>query len=71
MVIQSSSPSQRENETKITYISTDHGNQVLTGLQSLRKKRQLFDVTLVAEGQKFKAHRVVLASCCDYFRYIL
>ncbi|CAG2187616.1 unnamed protein product [Mytilus edulis] len=68
MVIQSSSQLRREGETKVTYIATDHGNQILTGLQSLRKKRQLFDVTLVAEGQKFKAHRVVLASCCDYFR---
>ncbi|CAC5370605.1 KLHL26 [Mytilus coruscus] len=68
MVIQSSSQLRREGETKVTYVATEHGNQILTGLQSLRKKRQLFDVTLVAEGQKFKAHRVVLASCCDYFR---
>lgn len=67
MVIQSSS--RGDNKSTVTYVATEHGNQVLKGLQSLRKKRQLFDVTLVAEGQKFRAHRIVLASCCDYFRY--
>ena len=45
-----------------------HLGTLLSGLDSLRNKSLLFDVTLIVEGQRFGAHRVVLASCSDYFR---
>uniref|UniRef100_A0A2C9LAX0 BTB domain-containing protein n=1 Tax=Biomphalaria glabrata TaxID=6526 RepID=A0A2C9LAX0_BIOGL len=52
----------------VRFESTDHGKSVLAGLQHLREMQQLFDVILVAESREFPAHRVVLASCSDYFR---
>ncbi|KAJ8982131.1 hypothetical protein NQ317_002858 [Molorchus minor] len=45
-----------------------HENKILVGLNTLRKKEQLLDITLVVEGNIFKAHRAVLAACSDYFR---
>ncbi|KAK7474845.1 hypothetical protein BaRGS_00033917 [Batillaria attramentaria] len=47
---------------------SDHSTRLLAGLSYLRECGHLFDVTLVAGGQEFPAHRVVLASCSDYFR---
>ena len=44
-----------------------HSVRLLAGLRHLQECNQLFDVTLIAEGQEFPAHRVVLASCSDYF----
>ncbi|XP_059148869.1 kelch-like protein 9 [Physella acuta] len=55
-------------ENNVRFESTDHGKSVLAGLQHLREMQQLFDVILVAESREFPAHRVVLASCSDYFR---
>ncbi|ELU06015.1 hypothetical protein CAPTEDRAFT_208218 [Capitella teleta] len=48
--------------------ASGHSASVLTGLNALREKDQLFDVTLVADGQSFGAHRVALAASSDYFR---
>lgn len=45
-----------------------HTGTLLSGLNALRAEGLLLDVTLVAEGEAFQAHRVVLASCSDYFR---
>ncbi|XP_060063558.1 kelch-like protein 26 [Ylistrum balloti] len=53
---------------QVKFEATDHGDSVLAGLKHLRDKQQLFDVILTAQNQKFPAHRVVLASCCQYFR---
>ena len=46
-------------------LSTDY---VLRGLEVLRNERLLCDVHLVAEGEKFPAHRVVLAAASPYFQ---
>ena len=46
-------------------LSTDH---VLKGLDELRNQAVLCDVHLVAEGAKFPAHRVVLATASPYFQ---
>lgn len=46
----------------------EHGMKILQGLNKLKNDKILCDVTLIAEGQKFEAHRVVLVSCSDYFR---
>ncbi|XP_070001446.1 kelch-like protein 26 [Penaeus vannamei] len=45
-----------------------HTGALLYGLNTLRSKGLLLDVTLIAGGEAFQAHRVVLASCSDYFR---
>ena len=65
-------PSKRENRRQVyEWESSSHCGTVLTGLNRLRKKRLLFDVTLIVDGCRFEAHRVVLASCSEYFRYVL
>lgn len=60
------------NETNLcgasTFVSPSHTNTLLVGLNGLRNKGFLLDVTLKAGGQPFEAHRVVLASCSEYFR---
>ncbi|CAH1779042.1 unnamed protein product [Owenia fusiformis] len=45
-----------------------HERAVMKGLNALRDKKLLFDITLIAEGKEFKAHKAVLASCSEYFR---
>ncbi|KAK3908107.1 Kelch-like protein 26 [Frankliniella fusca] len=52
----------------VNFESPSHTGTLLSGLNTLRAKGFLLDVTLVADGQAFQAHRVVLASCSDYFR---
>ena len=37
-------------------------------MNELRKQGVLCDVTLVAEGVRFKVHKLVVASCSPYFR---
>ncbi|XP_063173489.1 kelch-like protein 21 [Candoia aspera] len=45
-----------------------HATAVLRGLAALRAERALLDVTLVAGGGEFGAHRAVLAAASGYFR---
>lgn len=46
----------------------EHGMKILQGLNKLKNDKILCDVTLIAEGHRFEAHRVILVSCSDYFR---
>ncbi|XP_054030035.1 kelch-like protein 32 isoform X1 [Dryobates pubescens] len=48
--------------------SRSHNDAVLAALNQQRSDGTLCDVTLVAEEQKFHAHKAVLAACSDYFR---
>lgn len=45
-----------------------HPKMLMVGLNSLRDKHELLDITFIAEKQAFRAHKVVLAACSDYFR---
>ncbi|XP_059837359.1 kelch-like protein 32 isoform X3 [Hypanus sabinus] len=48
--------------------SKSHKDAVLAALNQQRMDGILCDVILVAEDQKFHAHKAVLAACSDYFR---
>ncbi|KAI4567645.1 hypothetical protein MJG53_020754 [Ovis ammon polii x Ovis aries] len=48
--------------------SESHNDSVLAALNQQRTDGILCDVTLIAEEQKFHAHKAVLAACSDYFR---
>ncbi|OBS71697.1 hypothetical protein A6R68_13726, partial [Neotoma lepida] len=47
--------------------SESHNDTVLAALNQQRSDGILCDVTLIAEEQKFHAHKAVLAACSDYF----
>ncbi|TNN59066.1 Transcription regulator protein BACH1 [Liparis tanakae] len=53
-----------------TFESSVHSSHVLRRLDEQRRRRDATcDVTVVAEGHSFRAHRCVLASCSDYFTH--
>lgn len=59
----------QNQETEVEqYQNSNHFQEVVSGLEGLRRRGILLDVKLWAEGQIFQAHRVVLASCSEYFR---
>ncbi|XP_013359522.1 PREDICTED: transcription regulator protein BACH1 [Chinchilla lanigera] len=49
------------------YESSVHSTNVLLSLNEQRKKDVLCDATVFVEGQRFRAHRSVLAACSSYF----
>nr|XP_046242646.1 kelch-like protein 22 isoform X1 [Scatophagus argus] len=51
-----------------TYTSSAHFCSLLDGLLALRQSGILYDVVLLVEGRPIKAHRILLAASCDYFR---
>ncbi|KAK6018485.1 hypothetical protein OSTOST_15925 [Ostertagia ostertagi] len=51
----------------LDYESPVQGRLLLFRLAKLRDNSRLCDVTLVAEGTRISAHRVVLAASTDYF----
>ncbi|XP_052772645.1 kelch-like protein 3 [Mya arenaria] len=57
--------SMMEEEYKFTEVS--HPAQVLTGLNHLRNSQQFCDIVLLAGGQEFNCHKIVLASFSPYF----
>uniref|UniRef100_H9GGV7 BTB domain-containing protein n=1 Tax=Anolis carolinensis TaxID=28377 RepID=H9GGV7_ANOCA len=60
-----SPPTERSSRT---YCSAHHSQSLLSGLGALRDRGSLFDVTLKVEGRPLRAHRILLAASCDYFR---
>lgn len=53
-------------EEKLSH--ANHCPHMLSGLLSLRQEGVLCDFTLIADGQHFPVHKIVLCACSDYFR---
>ena len=46
----------------------NHRTTILSVMDSLLEEESLVDVTLSADGQFIRAHRVILSACSPYFR---
>lgn len=49
----------------------DHLNQLSKNLSTLCLNPDYSDITLIVEGQRLHAHKVILASRSEYFRALL
>ncbi|XP_066285735.1 kelch-like protein 24a [Branchiostoma lanceolatum] len=63
-----SSASSSDSSSTDPPVNGCHGEWFFSELQKMRSEGQLVDVTLCAEGKEIPCHRVVLATCSDYFR---
>ncbi|KAG8437540.1 hypothetical protein GDO86_008303 [Hymenochirus boettgeri] len=55
------------SESSKVYQCEEHSSLVLHSLNEQRQKGLFCDIVLVADEQRFHAHRNLLASCSDYF----
>jgi hypothetical protein len=46
----------------------NHRTTILSVMDALLEEESLVDVTLSADGQFIRAHRVILSACSPYFR---
>lgn len=46
---------------------TTHFEELVGVVDKLRQQNSLCDVTLLVEGQRIRAHRIILAGCSPYF----
>lgn len=51
-----------------SYESKSYSSRLVTGFSFLRDQMILCDIVLIAEEQRFPAHRALLACTSDYFR---
>ncbi|XP_049795078.1 zinc finger and BTB domain-containing protein 37-like [Schistocerca nitens] len=59
-----------EQDTDVNLRWNDHQTTLLSVFSSLLGNGNLVDCTVSAEGQYFKAHRVILSACSPYFELI-
>ncbi|KFQ51369.1 Kelch-like 31, partial [Nestor notabilis] len=48
-----------------------HGASLLEGMNQMRQKRFLCDLTIATKTKSFEVHKLVLASCSEYFHRLL
>ncbi|KFV47528.1 Kelch-like 31, partial [Tyto alba] len=49
----------------------DHGASLLEGVNQMRQKRFLCDLTIATKTKSFEVHKLILASCSEYFYRLL
>ena len=52
---------------ELEYVEREHPKKAFQYLEKFRQKGELCDATLLVGDKEIKAHRVVLASCSEYF----
>ncbi|CAB0030932.1 unnamed protein product [Trichogramma brassicae] len=62
------SPGQTQQQQHFSLVWNTFPHNLSTGLYSLLTGEQLVDVTLAAEGQILRAHKLILSVCSTYFR---
>ena len=56
------------DDTQLCLKWNNFSTSITSAFHNLQDSQELLDVTLSAEGQQLKAHRLVLAACSPYFR---
>ncbi|KFW72837.1 Kelch-like 31, partial [Pygoscelis adeliae] len=49
----------------------DHGTSLLEGMNQMRQKQFLCDLTIATKTKSFEVHKIILASCSEYFHRLL
>ncbi|KAF1405447.1 Kelch-like protein 31, partial [Spheniscus magellanicus] len=49
----------------------DHGASLLEGVNQMRQKRFLCDLTIATKTKSFEVHKLIMASCSEYFHCLL
>ncbi len=55
--------------SRIDLLCKGHSDRLLSGINEMFSSRPFADVIVVVGDQQFEAHRVILASTSDYFRF--
>ena len=66
--VEADMPQGESKDNRDVYSSSRLAKEGFVNFEELREKGQLCDVTIRVEDQDYKAHRLVLAGTCPYFR---
>lgn len=56
-----------DSKGEVNQFLSKHSQTMLEKLNRQRLNNQFCDITLLIEGEEFRAHKAVLAACSDYF----
>ena len=56
------------NYTDVNYTDVAHFKSLGQSINCFRENDELCDVTLLVEGQKIRAHKIILAAASPYFK---
>lgn len=58
---------QVDSKGEVNQFLSKHSQTLLDKLNQQRLNNQYCDITLLIEGEEFRAHKAVLAACSEYF----
>lgn len=56
-----------DSKGEVNQFLSKHSQTMLEKLNRQRLNNQFCDITLLIEGEEFRAHKAVLVACSDYF----
>lgn len=58
---------QVDSKGEVSQFLSKHSRTMMDKLNTQRLNNQFCDITLLIEGEEFRAHKAVLAACSEYF----